>query len=313
MSHALGLPAFLPASQAPLIQVIYPSGALNDQQRSRLEEGLAALQAANPRARIRWSPEEAQRRARGYLAGDDTARLQELIAAIDDDEVEIIWAARGGFGAGRIAQGVLAHLRVVSKRRRPKLLVGFSDISALLCAWVQVGWPAVHGPVLTSLCADSPVQVDLPQLWATLTGELCTVHIPQEEREDWRGPVVGGNLTVLASLVGSGLLWRDERLIWLFEDLHEVPYQIDRSLTQLRAAGVLSAHQRLWLGRFSHPQLPQLSESVRALCAEDFRHPVLMGAPAGHEGPCAALPLGVSLHIQPSQGRLSWQNLRSHA
>lgn len=306
--------AFEPVGDAPVVRVVHPAGALVPAHLDTLRAGVRALGAALPAATIQWSEAGARRVHNTYLAGDDEARLAELVAAIDDDAVDVIWAARGGSGAARIAPQVLAHLKRVAGTKRPKVLVGFSDITTLLCCWVQVGWPAVHGPVVTSLAPEgAPVSVDLPEVWQVLTGHVNTLHFAPGPGPVLEGRLVGGNLTVLASLAGSAFLPRGPGHIWLLEDVLEAVYRTDRSLTQLRLAGALEACTGLWLGAFSDQAKRPVHAEIAALCAQDLACPILTNAPAGHHGRIRAIPLGVPVRLDPRAGVLSWQGQARNA
>jgi muramoyltetrapeptide carboxypeptidase len=299
--------AFEPAPEAAVVRVVHPAGALAPTHLNALRAGIRALATSNPNATIQWREEDARRVHNTYLAGDDEARLAELVAAIDDDAVDIIWAARGGSGAARIAPQVLAHLKRAAATKRPKVLVGFSDITTLLCCWVQVGWPAVHGPVVTSLAPEgAPVSVDLPEVWRVLTGRTRLLRFAPGRGPVLEGRLVGGNLTVLASLAGSDILPHGPGHIWLLEDVLEAVYRTDRSLTQLRLAGALTGSSGLWLGAFSDQQRRPVHAEVAALCLADLDLPILSNAPAGHHGPITAIPLGIPVRLDPVAGMLGW-------
>lgn len=304
---------FAPLRPAPTIRVVHPSGGLRPAEVAAVARGVEVLRASGRFGAVRHDPLPPPQRQGAYLASDDELRLAELVDAIDDDEVDLIWAARGGSGAARIAPQVLAHLGQVAHLRRPKVLVGFSDITTLLCCWVRMGWPAVHGPVVKSLGPNSPVQVDLATLWAVVTGATDRLTFRPTPGATLAGRLVGGNLTVLASLAGTPLLPQGPGLIWVLEDVKEPLYSTDRSLTQLRLARALSGAAGLWLGGFSDEREQAVSDAVAHLCRTDLGLPVVVGAPAGHQGLLQPLPFGVPVRLDPHAGTLSWRVDHDHA
>ncbi len=300
--------AFPVVPSRPTVRVVHPCGGFDDTQRARLRKGVEALERAG--CRVRWDATAAQRpQSRGYLAGTDSQRRRELIEAFTEPGVDVVWAARGGSGAARIARDVTDAL----ERHAPRLLVGFSDVTTLIAAFTQrLGWPSVHGPVVTTLANRHLSQgavADLDQVLAVLTGHSDALSFSPQAGEPLRAPLVGGNLTVLASLCGMGLLPTLPRALWVLEDTHEAPYQLDRAYTQLRGASMLSRAAAVWFGDLSPAPL---SRTLRTLAA-DLKAPLYRDAPAGHQGRIAALPMGVTVDFDPARGQLRWRTDRAHA
>lgn len=233
--------------------------------------GLEPVEAAHLHARHR------------YTAGTVQERRDDLVAALQDPEIQAVWLARGGYGAVHLLDG-LADALVDD---RP--LIGFSDATALFCALDRAGVGCrVHGPVLHSLAdlADGASQDALRGLLLeggpqVLPGEaLCG---------PWRvaeGRVVGGNLCVLASLAGTPWALDGHDAIVVLEDIAEPPYKLDRMITQLRLSGAFDGVRGVALGSFTGTRVPEdadwtLDELLSDLL-EPLGVPVVHGLPVGH-------------------------------
>src|SRR5580658_8417164 len=219
MSAFIVPPAVLPGD---LIAVVAPSSPVPP---ADLWPSLAWL-----RDRYRISTSARILTQRGYLAGEDPARRSELLSALLDPEVKAIVAVRGGYGAMRVLDG----LDWSAFRRRPRWIVGFSDITALHAeAWAR-SIASIHGPHVASLRGASPLvraswlaaleRPYAPRVWAGLN----VVHPGTAA-----GTLVGGNLTLLFSMAASGRLVLPAGAVLALEDVTERPYRVDRMLTAL--------------------------------------------------------------------------------
>ena len=281
-----------------LIGVIAPAGPAQPDQ-------LAAVEALYARQghRVRLYP--GCREIAGYLAGSDAQRLADLHAAISDDEVAAIHCLRGGYGAMRLLDAIDTALL----RRKPKLLIGYSDITALHALWCRFGLPALHAPMPASDLIKPGREVDEVALFALLREGLHAgdVLAPALEPGTLRvagtaeGTLIGGNLSLVAALLGTGFEWQAEGAILFLEDIHEELYRVDRLLTQLRLAGVLDAVRGIVLGSFTEATSPQalLQQMLGGL-----GKPVLGGWPSGHGTPNRPLPLGVRVRLDAGAGQL---------
>ncbi len=215
-----------------------------------------------------------------YLAGDDDHRLAGLHAALRSESHAAIWLARGGYGLTRL----LPRLDLAGAV--PKPVIGFSDCTALF-AWLwKAGWPGalVHGPVVNSLPISD--EASREALWATLAGAGGSYP-----GETWRsgvaeGPVVGGNLALLAALCGSAWQLDVRGAILVLEDVGEAPYRLDRMLQQLRTAGGLDGVAGVCFGDMVDCRLPPgATWTVRDVLLDGLRDldvPVLGDVPIGH-------------------------------
>jgi len=265
-----------------------------------LEAGVRRLEEAG--CQVRLDAARAGARWRGYLAGDDDDRAAEIVSALGDPEVDVVWLARGGSGAARVVETVIDALR--RRPCGPKVLVGFSDATSLLNALaLELGWIVFHGPVVTSLGREEP-QCDLRAVLSTLRGERSEFSFPAQPGPEVSGVLLGGNLTVLASRAGAPQAAPSGEAIWFIEEVAEPPYRIDRCFWQLRESGRFEEAAAIWLGDLG------VDPSDRAGCVEALRAdagdvPMLEGAPAGHRGFVDLLPIGARVRLCPTEGRLS--------
>ena len=228
----------------------------------------------------------------GYLAGSDQQRADSINAAIRNPDLKAIICARGGYGCMRI----LDLIDYAALRKFPKLVVGFSDVTALLvAAYVCSSLVTIHGPVITSLStADHATRNALHQV---LNGGAA-VHLsasggPVICSGVCKGPVLAGNLTLFCHLLGTPFAPRFKGHIVLLEDRGEARYRIDRMLTHLTLAGSFDGVAGIALGTFEDCGSP---EKLYDLFQERFSGsgiPVMAGFDIGH-GRCN-LPVPVGL------------------
>ena len=286
-----GYPALPPGS---LIGLVAPAGPMDAERLARVP-ALYASYGYRCRLYPCCQPRE------GYLAGPDAARLADLHAALADPEVDAIHAIRGGYGCMRILDGVDAALL----RANPKLLIGYSDLTALHALWARDGLPSLHAPMSDMLLPGR--EADQGALFATLQQGLRAGDVLAPERDPGglrvpgraTGRLIGGNLSLVAALLGTPWAWNAEGAILFLEDVNEELYRVDRLLTQLRLAGVFDAVAGFVLGSFTAATSPQalLGEMLGAL-----GKPVLGGWPTGHGTPNRPLPLGVQVELDATVG-----------
>ncbi len=283
-----------PLTPGARIRLVAPSGVVD---RERFWKGLSWLE------RMGWRPvfDEGVFAHWRYHAGPDERRLAELQAALDDLEAQAIWAVRGGYGATRL----LPHLDRRALARRPRWLVGFSDVTALHVLWARAGIASLHGPNLSTVGTWSPEALAAAYGW--LTGE----RPPPIEGRLVRGergaeaPLVGGNVSVLAAMVGTGLLPPTDGCLLLLEDLDEAPYRLDRCLTQLSQSGVLDGVAGLVVGQLTNCGATyEEALDVVLRVAEEKDLPVLAYVSVGHERASMPVPLGLPLRMETDG--LSW-------
>lgn len=241
----------------------------------------------------------------GYFGGTDLQRLGDLNDALADPEVRAIWCTRGGYGIQRIVD----HLNFGLVPEDPKLVIGFSDITALhLALWRRARLATVHGPVAAQLDkgADS---VTARGAWHVLTsGEPVVVQAdPAELTHSVRTPgradgrLIGGNLSLLAASAGTADMPDLFGAILLLEEVGEAPYRVDRMLTHLLRTGIMADVSAVAIGQFTD------CGEVAGVIAERLAPlgvPLLGGLPIGHGEQHVAVPLGTPATLDADAGRL---------
>ncbi len=266
---------------------------------------------------------------RGYLAGDDATRAEELMAAFADPETAAVWCARGGYGVVRILERI--DFDVI--RRNPKVFVGFSDITLLHVAIQQrTGLITFHAPNLQDGFGkpDDIPPANEVALWQALldsdqrqagmstVNDAYTFDFADVENVDLQpicagvasGRLIGGNLAVICGVVGTPFEVETAGRILFLEDISERAYRIDRYLSQLKLAGKLSAVAGVLLGTFSYEEGEKADEQsdIQALFKEYLEPlsvPVIAGFPAGHDRYNLALPMGALVEIDADNIRVS--------
>ncbi|HTJ36156.1 MAG TPA: LD-carboxypeptidase [Dactylosporangium sp.] len=252
-----------------IVRLVSPSGPAAPE---RVDRGVELLEGWGLRAEP--APHVLDRR--GYLGGTDDARLDDLNAALADPRVRAVICTRGGYGVQRIVDGV--------RFGEPKPIVGFSDITALqLAAWRHGRWPSVHGPGGAWLDARTPAASAESLRRALMTGGPLTVHgTPTPGGGRAEGVLLGGNLAMLVSTIGTADLPDLDGAVLLLEDVGEAPYRIDRMLTQLLRSGALAGVRGIALGQFTECAGTGSAEDVLAERLGGLGVPVLAGLPIGH-------------------------------
>jgi len=291
------LQSVIPAPLQPgaRVRVIAPSGPFD---RTLVLRGMAWL-GKRYRVEFDWSIFERN----GFLAGSDARRLNELDRALADPELGAIIAGRGGYGLTRIA-----HLADYAPlRRHPKWIVGFSDITALHVEAGALGIASMHGPNAAALGRSDDWTrqrfiraLEAPRARTSFEG-LATLRPGLA-----RGPLAGGNLSLLFTCQATGRLHLPPGAILLLEDVTESAYRVDRMLSALLASGALDAIAGVVVGDFSDcPDSQRVS--VREVLAErlaELSVPVLSGLRFGHERYNEFVPLGVLAELDSRTGRL---------
>jgi len=256
----------------------------------------------------------------GFLAGTDEERADDLMGMFADRDIKAIFCLRGGYGSGRLLRLLNYHFI----KRHPKILLGFSDITSLHCALLtRARLVSFHGPTLnTSLTSDHPPAFVVQSLLRTTmepsaAGSICegytqnTVSILR--RGVASGALIGGNLSVLCTTLGTPFQPRFKDNIFFFEDIDEQPYNFDRMLTQLLNAGLLQQVAGVAVGinkNCKDPDAAKTKEYRQTLddVLEDrlkpLGVPVVTGLPFGHVRWNATLPVGIQARLDGEKGDL---------
>lgn len=245
-----------------------------------------------------------------FYAGTDEHRVADLNDALAEPEIRAVLCNRGGYGAQRI----LAHVDFDAVRRDPKLLIGFSDITALHGAlWTKARLATVHGPVAG--------QLELGGLFAStirhalMSTEPVVVEASADE-PTYRvrtsgiaeGILLGGNLSMLSTCIGTPYMPDLEGAILLIEDVNEAAYRIDRLLTHLLNCGILQGVAGVAVGQFSEPGNGNAvikSADVLIERLGDLGIPVLGGLSIGHGDRNIAVSLGTYARLDAERGTLT--------
>lgn len=242
------------------------------------------------------------------FAGDDDLRAKNMQRFIDDDSIKAIVAARGGYGTIRIVDKVdFSRLT-----QNPKWIVGFSDITVLHSHLHTVyGLQTIHGQMPVNIPDAS--SGSLKSLKKALFGEAVTYqfHSHRQNRQGQASaPVIGGNLSLLISLLGSKSDMDYDGKILFLEDVGEYLYAVDRMLYTLKRAGKLTRLAGLMVGGFTELKdndIPfgfTVADMVMQLVA-DYHYPVCFDFPAGHLPDNQAIILGKTLNLQVSEHQVT--------
>jgi len=245
----------------------------------------------------------------GFLAGSDRRRAKALASALAEEGTKAVWCIRGGYGSARL----LALLDLPGLRRHPKVVVGFSDVTALLLQLSRPGgFVTIHGPVVTQL--PRLAATDLSWLRMLLFEARAPRRVPLGRTRTLvpghaEGTLVAGNLSILASLAGTPFAPDLRGAIVCLEDVQEQAYRLDRLFWQLVAAGLLKRVRGIVVGGLTdctpegsgrHSARRVLERAVAALGL-----PAISGAAFGHGRRNLALPIGVRARLDAEAGTLT--------
>ena len=278
----------------------------------RIEMGVRYLEGLGYRVK----PGEHVAAQHGYLAGTDAARLSDLNAMLNDSQVRAVFAVRGGYGSPRL----LPFVDYRAVRRSPKIIVGFSDVTALqLALFRRTGLVSFSGPLPGVEFCDSPDPYTEEHFWRLLTSSRRVGLLPNPAGHPLRtrvgghaeGCLLGGNLSLLVSSLGSRFSPDYRGAILALEDVGEDFYRLDRMFTQLRNAGILRQITGLALGLFTdckardpgkpHLELPQILDEVLSWA----KIPIVEGIQYGHVARKLTIPIGLRTRLDASRGKLT--------
>ena len=218
------------------------------------------------------------------LAGDDGFRASVLQDYLDRDDIDAILCARGGYGTIRIVD----KLDFTKFEKHPKWIIGYSDVTVLHAKMQQLGYQSIHGTMAINF--EKNTEDALESLYNALIGTRDNVrtHRCASLQSDFDGlQIVGGNLSVLYSMLGSDLFPETDGKILFIEDLDEYLYHIDRMMMALKRAGKLANLKALVVGAFTdmHDNTIPFGMTAKEIIYEkvkDYGYPVLWDFPAGH-------------------------------
>ncbi|PQZ90063.1 MULTISPECIES: LD-carboxypeptidase [Pseudomonas] len=245
----------------------------------------------------------------GYLAGSDKTRLTDLHEAFSDPDIDAIFCLRGGYGTPRLLDSIDFDLL----RAHPKPFVGYSDITAVHLAISRyAGFVTFHGPMLNAdLLGDKQPPTE-SSLLSMLRGDLVAgsllahpVAYPLTTIAPGIacGRLLGGNLSMIAAVMGTPYEIDAEGIILLIEDVNEPLYRIDRLLTHLRLAGKLAQVAGVLVGDVAGVDTLALERLLKQTF-EPLCVPVLSGWRSGHCDPNLTLPMGALVRLDAGEQRL---------
>ena len=282
------------------IGVIAPAGSVDE---SALAAGAEAIR--NEGYDVELAPHVLQRK--GYLAGDERQRAADLLCFFKRTDIDAIFCARGGFGSVQM----LPYLSVQELRSRPKIFVGYSDITILLNWLMQdCGMVTFHGPMVAMEMARGLSGRSRELFWRLLRGDATDWHMQMAgviRPGKAEGELMGGCLTMLISTLGTPYEIETRGKLLFLEDVGERPYRIERMLTHLKMAGKLKHLLGLIFGDFTscEGQGPRDLQQIIHEMFDDAPYPVVTGMPAGHGQEHIALPFGVKMMLDGDSGLLS--------
>jgi muramoyltetrapeptide carboxypeptidase len=247
-----------------------------------------------------------------YFSGTDEERKLDLQRMLDDKKIKAILCGRGGYGMGRI----IDQLDFKKFERRPKWIIGFSDITVLHAHLNRViGIASIHGPMAAAFNEGGDENPYVQSLKAMLLGKKAeyqaTPH-PFNIEGTAQGRLVGGNMSLIAHLIGTRSAYKTKGKLLFLEDVGEQLYNVDRMLYQLKRAGVLDGLAGLVLGGFTDNKdterpFGQTVEEILHHLVKDREYPVCFGFPVSHEKENYALKVGAryQLLVSPTEVRLT--------
>ena len=243
---------------------------------------------------------------RGYLAGTDDERAQELNRYLSSPEFDAFFFTRGGYGAMRILDRIDYH--AIGSNPRP--VIGFSDLTALHQAMAtQANVASFHGPML-NLDFFNGLSPEIEQwFWSMLGGEAPMTHRFARDQVviegEAQGILFGGCLSLTTALIGTPYDFWPEDGVWFWEDVDEAVYRIDRMLTHLRLSGRLRTIRGVIIGKLKGCGSPAEIEALLHETFDPYGVPVVRDLPFGHQGDNLLMPIGAPVRLSTSDGALT--------
>lgn len=259
------------------------------------------------------------RETNGFIAGLDSQRLADLNEAISSDSIRAIFCLRGGYGSGRIVHAAPFH----ELTRHPKIFVGSSDLTAILYGFALDGQiVSFHGPTVQSLVDDACPDFTWNSLVQTLTGDSASLGSILRDYQSTNsiealtpgvatGRLVGGNISILLSMLGTRFFPALDESIVFLEDVGQTPFRVDRDLTHLLNLGAFQHVKGFALGIFERceykPSDAANKQTLRDVLIDRLTplgKPIVYGLPFGHNSHNATLPVGGLCTLDANKGDL---------
>jgi muramoyltetrapeptide carboxypeptidase len=280
--------------------MVMPFAAASPAEFSRIAAGIAELKRLGLQVAERPSTEND-----GYFAGTTTARRDELVGALEREDIEALVGTRGGYGSNYLLDELY-----ISKPASPKIVLGFSDLTSLqIYLWQRFQWITFYGPMLAAGLDAGPGAPDgydkkslLAALQNTDTGWGLDLQGEVLYPGEVHGRLLGGCLTLVETAIGTQWDLQTDDAILVLEDRGMKPWQVDRGLMHLKQAGKFANVRGILLGDFPECQAPVAgSATVRDVCQRILSPlgvPIIFGAPIGHTTrPMLTVPLGLQARL----------------
>lgn len=248
-------------------------------------------------------------RSANYFSGTDQERLDDFQQMLDDDNVNAILCARGGYGFGRI----IDRVDFSAFKKKPKWIIGFSDITVLHAhLYANYKIASIHAPMAAAFNVDEHNNIYIESLRKALSGKKARYECPPHtfnKRGEAIAKLVGGNLTLIAHLIGTPSDFKTKGKILFLEDVGEYLYNVDRMLYQLQRSGKLDTLAGLIIGGFTdikdteRPFGKTVYEIIHDV-VKDYNYPVCFGFPVSHEKENYALKIGVGYKFKVGRNKV---------
>jgi len=244
----------------------------------------------------------------GHFAGTDNQRAEDFQKALDNPNIKAIWCARGGYGTVRM----IDKLDFTAFKQNPKWIIGYSDITAIHNQLNIEGSESIHAIMCTSLTEDlKDIEANVTTFKSAIFGDVLSYTINSSKYNKTgitSGQLVGGNLTLLHTMLGSKSSIDMDGKILFFEEIGEYAYHIDRMLQSLKRAGYFENCKGLIVGSISkvRKNTTPWGKSVQQLILDvvsEYDFPVLFNFPAGHEKDNHAMIFGRTIQLTVSKGQ----------
>ncbi len=277
----------------------------------KIEKGVQYLERLGYRVKVGKFVREVV----GYLAGTDEQRAADLNDMLRDRMVKAIFALRGGYGTPRI----LSRIDYAAVRKSPKIIVGYSDLTALQMAmFTKIDLVTFSGPMVSVEMCNAIDPFTEEHFWRLVTSpsKIGLLRNPDTEPVTTLKPgravgrLLGGNLSLVMSLMGTPYIPELRKALFVLEEVDEAPHRVDRMFAQLRNAGILKKISGLLLGRFtdcvpSDASKPHLTvDQVIQDVASILQRPAISNLQYGHIPKKLTIPMGVSARLDAHHGRL---------
>lgn len=237
----------------------------------------------------------------GYLAGTDKERAEDINRMFADKEIDAIICYRGGYGCIRMAN----YLDLKTIKKNPKIFCGYSDITLLLnYINKKCKFPTFHGPMINSDFKDPLTRHYFTNILENINEKItydlkniCNDNFKVYNSKDFKGKLVGGNLSIICSTIGTPYEIKFKNNILLIEEVNESPYVIDRMLSQLICSGKLNNLQAIILGHFTNCTSNKSTLTLEEIIEEKLlplNIPIIKHFPCGHDYPNVTIPIGVT-------------------